>query len=476
MANTNLFTLLTCALACLLSTPSASTAETVKNAEVLITIDPVARYQVMEGFGQGGMDQMIPFWYKKFPQETREQILDTLYTLKDNGLGLNICRFLMPVGDNPGHKHMGRLSGDANRAFEPEDGVFQWHGHENILWHGQGAQKRGAKMWANWYSVPYWLTVSGCTAGSKDGTSDNLIAGKEERFIKHVCNVLKHFKESWAVDFDYLSVINEPEADWWKAGGGQPGCHVSPEQAIKLTKILDRKLNEYEFDYQIVAYDAAYTNTSSYLKQMLNSEAEKNIDVISCHQYHTSPQALKEWNKLAVKYNKSLWMSEWGDWQNAGYPHDKPLEQSVNYANKIHEALTALKVNAWVIWEPGFLFDAKDKSLVPRKAYWTVAQYSRHIRPGMTQIGSAASSDSCKTTVWVDQNKKTLVVVSFNSSNEAINAIYNTSAFDDISVDKIFLTSPTDNYKQISKGTAESNCFKISIPARSTITLLFQSH
>ena len=54
---------------------------------------------------------------------------------------------------------------------------------------GKGAAERGAIMWASWYGYPYWLSTSGCAAGSKDGTSSNLQQGKESRFIKHIIDV-----------------------------------------------------------------------------------------------------------------------------------------------------------------------------------------------------------------------------------------------------------------------------------------------
>jgi O-glycosyl hydrolase len=128
-----------------------------------VRIDPAVTYQVMEGWGEGGMDTFIPAWYVLYRPSIHELILDSLYTLKDNGLGLNICRFLAPMGDNPEHDHMSYMTPLANKPFELEDGVFVWDGHEDILWRAKGAQNRGATVWASFYSPPYWLTTSGCT-------------------------------------------------------------------------------------------------------------------------------------------------------------------------------------------------------------------------------------------------------------------------------------------------------------------------
>ena len=93
---------------------------------------------------------------------------------------------------------------------------------------------------------PYWLTVSGCTGGSKDGKSNNLIAGKERRFAKHICDIVKHFGDAWGVHFEYVSPINEPDANWWKYEGGSPGCHVSDQQAAVIIQELAKQLSAEE--------------------------------------------------------------------------------------------------------------------------------------------------------------------------------------------------------------------------------------
>jgi O-glycosyl hydrolase len=441
------------------------------NKEVIIKVDPSIKYQTIEGFGEGSMDTFIPIWYVQFHSNIREWILDSLYTLDNDGLGLNICRFLMPVGDNPEHDHLNYIPPVANAPFEPEDGVFKWEGHENILWHAQGAQKRGAVMWAGWYSIPYWLAVSGCSAGSEDGKSDNLIAGKEGRFAKHICDVLEHFRDEWSVEFDYVSPVNEPEADWWKAGGGSPGSHVSAEQTIKIIKELSKQLKERGLKSKIQTHDAAYANAYWYLDILLKSEIEPLVSVISCHQYITSEAALVKWRERADQYKKGLWMTEWGDWKNAGYPDNKPYVQAMNYALKIHEGLKVLKANAWIIWEPAFLFDSNAFALTPRKSYWAVAHYTRHVRCGMQQIESESDRSECKTTAWVSPDGKTIVIITVNDSEGILSLEYNLSKFKNVKVEEVRLTSATDNYKQLSALPITRETIKTEIPSRSIMTI-----
>ncbi|MBN2514321.1 MAG: hypothetical protein JXB18_15385, partial [Sedimentisphaerales bacterium] len=459
-------------------------------AAAVVSIDPAVRHQVFEGFGEGTMDQFTPYYYREYPAASRTDYLDKLFKLDNHGLGLTICRVLMPVGDAPGHAHMNRFYGQNNQcppSFEPEDGVYDWSNprHEEILWKIRGAAARGAKMCAQWYSYPYWMTVSGCTAGHTDGNQNNLRTDMEGRFIEHVCKVLEHFRDSWNVDFEYLNVINEPEANWWVYWGGQPGARVTEDQAIRIYQKLNARLPLYNLSPDLVAYDAAWTNTTAYLNTLLNSSIVDDLDVLSCHQYTTSESGLFDWKIQAVLNQKSLWQTEWGDWTNAQYPGYTPGgnadTQMMNYAHKIHEALSVLKAGAWVMWEPEFIFNSQTKTFQPRKAYWAIAQYSRHVRPGMQMIHVVSSHPDIKTTAWHKQSQaaeQELVLVTVNSAASAIMVDYDLSAFHLARIDQIFRTSSTQNYEVLNVSQpSSSGIFTISMPAESitTIVLRFQN-
>jgi len=442
----------------------------------MVIINLAIKGQVFEGFGQGHMGQFTPGYYQNYTSASLAAFLDKLYLLENDGLGLRICRVLMPVGDNPSHNHMTRIPYPGNKAFEPEENVFDWTGQEANLWYIQGAANRGAIMWANWYSVPYWLTVSGCTAGGTNGSVNNLISGKEGRFVKHVCDVLVHFRDSWGINFEYLSLINEPEADWWVYGGGQPGCHVSASQAITIHQRALETLPSYGFSPQLIAYDAAYLTSYSYLDTLLASGIASNLPVISCHQYQVSSSGINGWNLRADTYGKRMWSTEWGDWANDGYPYNRPGVQSLIYATKIHEGLSKLHASAWVMWEPDFIFDSGPVSLIPRKAYWAVAHYSRFIRPGMQRIESSDTEPNSLTTVWVEPENpagRKLAIVTVNNGAQDTTANYDLSGFSNFEILEKRRTSNSENYANIPTGDINIglNSLTVRVPPGSIVTL-----
>ncbi|MBM3501264.1 MAG: hypothetical protein FJX74_21645, partial [Armatimonadetes bacterium] len=169
----------------------------------LVVLEPSIRYQTLLGYGQGNMDQANPGWFTELSAEGREEFLDRLYTLQGDGLGLNICRTYLCAGDAPGHAHWYRNAGGSRSPapFSPEPGQWSWDGREPSLWHPQGAARRGATMVAFANGPPWWMTVSGCTSGAAGGTS-NLREGMEDEFVSYICEILKHYRDSWGIDFE----------------------------------------------------------------------------------------------------------------------------------------------------------------------------------------------------------------------------------------------------------------------------------
>ena len=161
-----------------------------------------------------------------------------------------------------------------------------------------------------------------------------------------------------------------------------------------------------------------------------------------------------------------------GDWANAGYPNNNPWKQAMGYATKIHEGLKVLKANAWVLWEPGFIFDANMFYLTPRKAYWVVAHYSRHIRPGYQQIDSQDSTDKCKTSAWIGPDEKTLVIVTINDSQADLSMDYDFSSFNGLSIQELRLTSKSQSYVKLDSGQKVASHWLTTIPSDSILTMI----
>lgn len=436
-----------------------------------IAVNPSVRHQTLVGYGQGSMDQRNPVWYREVTPGGREHMLDLLYTLGDKGLGWNLCRTYICAGDAEGHAHFTRRAGGALNplGYEPQDGAFTWEGHEISLWHCQGAAARGCRMIAFFNSPPAWMTVSGCTAGSVDGRSDNLRPGMEDRFAQYICDVLAHYRDAWGVDFEFVSPINEPEADWWKAGGGQDGCHVGVEQAKRIIRQLRAELDRREMSTRIQAYESAYTNAWWYLDAILSDpQVAACIDTLTCHQYIVSEGALGAWAQRARQAGKELWMSEWGDWTSRG------MKLALNYATHLHQAHRVLQTPAWCVWEPGFLLEAKGDEVRPNKAFYAVGQFTRFARPGDVAL-ETGSAPAALTTAYLREREKLLTVVSVNPTEQPQEVCYDLSAFDSPGPAHVWRTSSTEDLMalpDVPVGDGPREALPLTLPAQSITTLV----
>lgn len=433
-------------------------------AEGLVVAEPSITYQRLLGYGQGSMDQANPRWYRELGEAERERLLDRLYGLGEDGLGMTICRTYITAGDAPGHAHWDRQPGGARGGlgYEPQDSEWAWEGHEDTLWHAQGAAKRGALMVAFWNSPPWWMTISGCSSGTAGGTP-NLRAGLEDRFAQHMVAVMEHYRDAWGVDFDRVSPINEPESDWWREGGGQDGCVVGAKQAAAIIAALERRRVEAGLKAAVQAPEAAFAGSLGYLDEILgDAEAYAATADLTCHQYIADFHGLRRWPTRGRLHGKGVWMSEWGDWTSRG------LDLAMSYARKISEAHRTMQAEAWCMWEPGFLVEVKEGRAEPNLGWYGVAQFSRFARPGMRCF--EVTDTLCRTTGYLDEETRRLVLVTVNDREEAARLRYDLSAFEGIGEVRAWRTSETERLSPVAVEGTEGG-LRLEVPGRSITTL-----
>lgn len=137
-------------------------------------------------------------------------------------LGFNLARYNIGGGDDPAHKHM--RPDCQMEGFQTTQGApFDWTRDAPQRRMLQEAKKRGANIFeAASYSPPYWMTISGCSSGTKLAHQDNLRLDMYENFVNYLATVVKHFQDEEGVHFESLEPFNEPDTGW-TAGGRQEG-------------------------------------------------------------------------------------------------------------------------------------------------------------------------------------------------------------------------------------------------------------
>lgn len=443
-------------------------------AETVIQIDPQQPYQQLEGWGTS-----LIWWADQtggWPDAKRNAIADLVFD-PDKGLGLNIARYNIGAGDDPSHNHM-RLGGNI-ATFEPSPGVWDWTADANQRWMLQAAKARGAnKFEAFSNSPPWWMTISGDSSGAADG-GNNLKEDMYDDFADHMTTVVKKFRDDWGINFDYLSPLNEPISNWWKAGGLQQGAHfdlAKQNQILGLTAqslaakgLTATKLTGSDEN----SIDDAITSYTS-----LSPEVKAQVAKINAHSYNGDKRtALKG---LADSENKSLWMSEFGT-GSAAHTHES-MQPAFELSTKIIQDMNLMQPTAWVVWDAvedetqdnkennswGLIHaDYEKQQYWLTKQYYAMAQFSKFIRPGYQLL---ASSDS-NTLVAYDAASEKLVIVQQNQLDyDGEGYKFDLSGFQSVTGSvKAYRTSISENLAEMDEALLQGNA--LTTPAkRNSIT------
>ena len=279
----------------------------------------------------------------------------------------------------------------------------------------QEARKRGASIFeAASYSPPYWMTVSGCSAGATAGHQDNLRPDMYGSFVNYLATVVKHFRDLEGIHFESLEAFNEPDGGW-AIQGRQEGNGASYSSQNALIPMLASQLKRDGLDTIVSGVDMNNLDAAVGGLGQLNPAALSALGRLNTHDYHTNPNPgrLKEYRSLAQKLHKPIWMSELG----CCFPSQgdgTEMWGALFMADSVRMDLRDMGAEAWVLWQPDWnviAFDVAGGLPLPKKQFYALAQYTKFIRPGFRIISAggayntlAAYSPSAKQLVLVSTN------------------------------------------------------------------------
>jgi len=352
----------------------------------------------------------------------QSQYMDLLYgdPASRLTLGFNIARYNIGGGDDPSHTHM-RPDAQMEGFQSGPDAAFDWtrDAPQRRMLHE--AKNRGANIFeAASYSPPYWMTVSGCSAGTKVAHQDNLRPDMYESFVNYLAVVAKHFQDAEGVRFESLEPFNEPDGGWWMAGGRQEGYTAPYASQNALIPMLASRLKRDGLDTFVSGVDMNNVPAAVSGAGQLDDAALSALGRLNTHDYHSNPNPaiLKKYKSLAKKVHQPIWMSELGccfGSQGDG----TQMWGALFMADSVRMDLRDLGAEAWVLWQPDWnaiAFDPNGGMPHLNKQFYALAQYSRFIRPGFEIISAggayntlAAYSPASKRLVLVSTNWDTVM-------------------------------------------------------------------
>lgn len=405
-----------------------------------IAIYPTQKNQVLEGWGGS-----LCWWANIMGGYSDSKVKSICDWITDpvNGLNMNIFRFNIGGGDDPAHNHMRTDGGNMPGYKASATAAYDWTQDANqrkilqqlIASRIAKAGVNDIKLVAFSNSPPYWMTRSGCSAGSTEGNVTNLKSDMFDDFADYLTEVTKYYHDQLGITFDYIEPFNEPDGGWWKALGGQEGCYFSTNDQMVMIRELHAKLSAKNMlSYcKITANDANnMDNGLSALNSYKNAgDILPKIALASVHSYGGNNRAgLNAWSK---SNNIPVWQSESGPMGMTGSDESVLLQM----CERITADVNAMKCTAWVDWQLagdgsvlwGLILGTYSDQFNPVTraiSYYLRAQYSRYLKPGYTIISNNSASNVITA---ISPDEKQLVIVLNNKEAFTQNYTFDLSAF-----------------------------------------------
>lgn len=486
-------------------------------------VDKNITYQEIDNFSASDAWR-CHFVGKYWPQEKKEEIADLLFKRefdeKGNPKGMALTNWRVNVGagsyENREAKEVNN-SWNRTECFLLPDGTYDFSKQAGQQWFMKATKERGVNNFLFFTnSAPYFMTRSGATV-STDRNYINLQEDKFDDFARFLVNCTKHFR-GLGYDVNYISPINEPNVEW-HTNAFQEGSFATKSDIYRLVAELDKVIEEEQVETKILIpelgelkylfeVDSAANMPDDIIHSMFYKNGEysvlgfKNLfNCVAAHDYWTAypPKLLVDIRtdlRKALEQNghqTKFWASEYCILEkNKEITMEPSPIKSINLglyvARIIHSDLALANASAWQWWTalsmgedvPIQLLPMKDSStesikydgiISPTKMFWTTANYSFFIRPGMKRI------DVKPTHIVSDLEAATsLMVSSYTDNKEIITVIINYTDKEELldlkcekaKTGKLYVTSIDKNLEYVGEHALK----KLSIPARSVVTVV----
>ncbi|MFB7503313.1 beta-1,6-galactanase [Streptomyces broussonetiae] len=411
-------------------------------ADATVSVNPSSTYGSWEGWGTS-----LAWWANVFG--ARDDFADLFFTTRTTtyngtalpGLGLNIARY------NLGACSWNSVNGESMAAspnipsFKQIEGYWQdWTSEDpassSFRWTADATQRamllkaaeRGAttELFAN--SPMWWMCLNHNPSGAAGG-GNNLQSWNYRRHASHLAAVALYAQQNWGVAFTTVEAFNEPSSSWWTATGTQEGCHIDATVQAAVLPYLRSELDRRGLTATRISasdentYDLARTTWNSF-----SATTRGYVDRVNVHGYQGSGGRRDLlYTDVVTTAGKGLWNSETGDGDATG----------LTLAGNLLYDFRWLHPTAWVYWQvmdpsPGWATITYDAAArrpgAVQTKYYTLAQFTRHIRPGMTILDTGVSYAAAA----LDKASQRLVIVAANTSSSAQTLTFDLSSFSSV--------------------------------------------
>lgn len=427
------------------------TAFSVNENAVLINLNPEEKFQTITGFG-GSFTESSAHLLNRLSATNRKKILDAYFS--EQGANYSLTRTHIGSCDfSLSNYTYAKVENDVSlENFTIEDDKSDLI---PMILEAKAISKEGFNIIASPWTAPPWMKDNKKYVGGK------LLPEFNDSFALYFSKYLDAYNKE-GINIWGITVINEPHGN----GNNWESTLFSPKEMTHFVQNhLGPKLEKEGWgDVNILGYDQNRAGIKEWVDVMYEDEnTSKYYDGLAVHWYESTyevfPKDLqyahqKAPNKYLIQteacvdseiphWNDDAWYwkkeaTDWGwDWASEKDKYLHPKYAPVNrYANDIIGCLNNW-VDGWVDWNmvldtgggPNWfknwcvapvIVDVNKDEVYFTPLYYTLAHFSKYMRPGAVKIGCSINHEEIVTTA-VKNPDGTIAVVIFNPTDKKEN-------------------------------------------------------
>jgi glucuronoarabinoxylan endo-1,4-beta-xylanase len=262
-------------------------------------------------------------------------------------------------------------------------------------------------------------------------------------------------KAATSIGLDFVSIQNEPDYDpTWE------GCTWTPENLHTFV------LNNASAIGKPLVMPEGTDFKDTYSDPTLNdSSAASKVTVVAGHFYNEGNTNNGNYvHTNAISKGKRVWMTE-------HYFSGTDIGTCMSVAKELSDAMNN-QFNAYIWW---WMSNGGDGNFItgttPMKNGYTLGQFARFVRPGMTRIGATYSPRS-NVYVTAYTGGSSLVVIAVNTGTAAVSQPFALQGISGVTALTPVRTSASENMAQLAAVAVSSGSFTASLPAQSITTFV----
>lgn len=195
--------------------------------------------------------------------------------------------------------------------------------------------QRGIRLWFSSWRFPNWML--GESPDYVQEGQKTLPSGMDDEYVESLAGYLLYAKNMYGVEYDFISVANEPFYGGVYIGG------MDAQRYYSITQKLKQKLLENNYSAQFVAAEAnsATIDASNKTKAYFDADVNHDVyDVLSFHAYHKSNTGLNGFYRTAKQLGIKVYVSEQEVVTSTNTEEKYSWQHAINNAVGLHDVLT----------------------------------------------------------------------------------------------------------------------------------------